>query len=444
MGMEYEGTVVQEPRSWLDQLDWAGVRQEVEMEARAEIVLLGMGNAGKSTLFNSLRGWPVTLTALKLGWAEQTVEERMGLFTLIDLPEDGDQDRWRLEQLERATLLVYVLDGAVGCSQRDVTGAIVRPVDCRWIGLLRATGRPLLVVLNKADLWKDRLEGALAEIERRLGIEALPISAYDSSGAQRRFLARLVELCPDLGVPLGREIAAFRRTVAQRLTRRAALLCGLVAMEPIPLVDLPIQVGAQVGLVARIGAVYGRPPVSDYSKELILTGAGSAALRLLAQQAVKAIPVFGWAASGLLGAATTWLVGQAALTYFEGYATPRGVGHLLSDLWQKRVQPWCKRAGGVLWCSCPIAWALRWGSKLRRRWQAKRKRNLRDTPTGYTTHLEVEDDLVETEASQGKRNGRDTGALLARGITACVAGRAPQRSHARCGSSDDTPVRAES
>lgn len=369
---EYEGTTVREPRGWLDQLDWIGLRQEVETEARAEITLLGLGNAGKSTLFNSLRGWPVTVTALKLGWLAQTVEEPMGLFTLIDLPEDGNLDDGLLERLERSALLVYLLDGAVGCSRREPAEAIVRRADCRWISRLRATGRPLLVALNKADLWAARPEVVLASVEQRLGAEVLPVSAYDSPEVQRRFLERMVEACPHLAVPLGREIAAFRRLVAQRLIRRAALLCGLVSVEPIPLVDLPVQVGAQVGLVARIGAIYDHPPASDYSKELVLTGAGSVALRLMAQQAAKAVPVLGWAVSGLLAAATTWLVGQTALAYFEGRATPNSIGHLLARLWQERVRPWCRQAIGVWLRFCPAAWALRRGRMLWERWQRQR------------------------------------------------------------------------
>jgi uncharacterized protein (DUF697 family)/GTP-binding protein EngB required for normal cell division len=452
MDMEYERTFMQEPRGWLDRMDWAGVRQEVEMEARAEIVLLGMGNAGKSTLFNSLRGWPVTLAALKLGRAEQMVEERMGLFTLVDLPDDANPDAvaslagWGVEQLERATMLVYVLDGAVGCRQEEADGAVVRPVDCRWIGLLRATGRPLLVVLNKADLWDDRagrpdrLEDVLSAVERRLGAEVLPVSAYDSPEVQCRFLERMVEICPDLGVPLGREIAAFRRVVAQRLTRRAALLCGLVAMEPIPLIDLPMQVGAQVGLVARIGAVYGRPPASDYSKELVLTGAGSVALRLLAQQVVKIVPLLGWAVSGLLGAATTWLVGQTALAYFEGHATPRGVGHLLSDLWQEQVRPGCRRAAGLLFRFCPVVWAVR---KLKELWKYRSVKceTYRDTQHAIRI-VEVRDELVETETTpEEDGNGRGADPLLARGAAARLAGRAPEWDGTRRGPGDGPPVR---
>jgi uncharacterized protein (DUF697 family)/GTPase SAR1 family protein len=394
--IDYEdavGTVTQEPHGWLDQMDWVGVRHEVETEARAEIALLGLGNAGKSTLFNSLRGWPVTVTGLKLGRLAETVEEPMGLFTLIDLPEEVELDDGLLERLDRAALLVYLLDGAVGCSQNGSGEAVVRPADFRWVSRLRATGRPLLVVLNKADLWASRSEAVLVSVERQLGTEVVPVSAYDSSEAQRRFLERMVEACPNLAVPLGREVARFRHAVAQRLIRRAALLCGLVAVEPIPLVDLPVQVGAQVGLAARIGAMYGHPPTSDYSRELVLTGATSVALRLLAQQAAKVVPLLGWAVSGLLAAATTWLLGQTILAYFEGRATHGGIGRLAVHLWRARVGPWCGRAVRAFLRFCPAAWVVRRVSALRRR----RKANHRAKETGGDGCV-----VVATETAEGK------------------------------------------
>jgi uncharacterized protein (DUF697 family)/signal recognition particle receptor subunit beta len=360
------GPAVREPKAWLEQLDWLGVRQEVEAESQAEIVLLGLGNAGKSTLFNSLRGWPITATALKLGRVGRSVEESLGLFTLIDLPQD-DRDGMLLERLERATLLVYVLDGAVGRAQRNLSEAVVRPADCRWIGRLQATGRPLLVALNKIDVWGSRAEEVLAVMERQLGVEVVPVSAYDPPEAQQRFLARMIEACPDLAVPLGREVATFRRAAARRLIRRAALLCGLVAMEPIPLIDLPMQVGAQVGLVARIATMYGHPPTSDYSKELVLTAAGSAAFRLIGQQAAKLVPVLGWAVSGLLGAGATWLVGQTAIAHFEKRATPAKLGERAVTIWRKDIYPRYRQVWRWFLESSPAARVIRRGSGLWRR-----------------------------------------------------------------------------
>jgi len=371
--MGYDGVVVQEPRCWVDQMDWAGLRQEVETEARAEIALLGLVQSGKSTLFNSLRGWPVPTDGLELIRQDGAIEEPMGLFTLIDLPEDGHLEDGLLERLDRSSLLVYLLDGAAGCAQAAPAAAIVRPADSCWISRLRATGRPLLVALNKADVWADETDAIVAAVEKRLGTAVVPVSAYDSSEARGCFLDRMVEACPELAVPLGREIAAFRHDLALQLIRRASILCGLVATEPVPLVDLPVQVGAQVGLVARIAAVYDRPPSSDYSKELVFTGAGSVALRMLAQQAAKAVPVLGWAVSGLLAATATWVVGQTALAYFEGRATPARIGHGLAGLWRGQVWPFCTWAVRSFLHSCPAARLLRRGRALWERWEGERR-----------------------------------------------------------------------
>jgi uncharacterized protein (DUF697 family)/GTP-binding protein EngB required for normal cell division len=375
--------LVRGPTSWIGELDWIGLRHEVETEARAEIILLGLGNAGKSTLFNSLRGWPVTLTALKLGEQTSSVEEPMGLFTLIDLPQDGDlHEDLLLERLERASLLVYLLDGAVGSAQREPSGAVVRPADCRWIGRLQATGRPLVVALNKADLWKGRRRALLESVERRLGVQVVPVSAYDSPETQQAFLARMIEACPLLAVPLGREVAAFRRAAAERIIRRAALLCGLVAMEPIPLVDLPMQVGAQVGLVARIATMYGHPPSSDYARELVLTGAGSAGLRLLTMQAAKFVPVLGWALSGALGAASTWLLGQAAVAYFEG-AVPATVKTSDSiPRWPDQMFSRWRQKLSALRLGCWWGARLRWAARLRRAVELSCAESEFDTPGG--------------------------------------------------------------
>lgn len=287
---------------------------------------------------------------------------------------------------------------------------------------LRATGRPLIVLLNKADLWAGHLESVLPAVEHRLGVEVLPVSAYDPLVTQRRLLDRMIEACPDLAVPLGREVVSFRRAVAQRLIRRAALLCGLVAVEPIPLIDLPMQIGSQVGLAARIGSMYGHPPTSDYSRELVLTGAGSMALRFLVQQAVKAVPVLGWAVSGLLAAASTWLLGQAIMAYYEERSAPGGIRHLLSSVWLERIWPRCHRIIEIWLRFCPAVWMLRWVTGLWRRWKL---RGGTEEMRTCAPDVEVEDDWTMAEETRDETRG--IGDFFARGVAASLADRAPQR-----------------
>jgi len=334
--------------------DWEQAREGVNRESRARIVLLGLPGAGKSTLLNRLCGWTVSPPANPLPedspalhpQPAETIED-FGLFCLVDLPPaptgtgygvgylpeplfgsgdngwgiDGGLD---LEPLggslplsgldplalaEGADLLIYVLDGAVG----------VQSADYRWVGRLRRLGLPLLVVMNKSDRLPDEIALTVrkTEIEERLATTVMTVSAQDGTNVTDGLLPRLINLCPTLTVALGRELSSFRREAAHRLIQRAALLNGLVALEPIPLIDLPVQLMTLTGLMLRIAALYDRPPTDVRRREVVLAIAGGLAGRYSAQQLAKLLPVVGWGISGLIGWSATWTLGRAAMAYFE-------------------------------------------------------------------------------------------------------------------------------
>jgi uncharacterized protein (DUF697 family) len=203
--------------------------------------------------------------------------------------------------------LVYVLDGPAG----------VRPADYRWVGRLRRLGAPLLVALNKSDLLAGELPARQVEFETRLATGVLPVSALTGANVEAGLLPKMVNLCPNLTVALGRELRGFRRRAAVRLVHRAALLNGLVALEPVPLIDLPVQIMTLTGLMLRIGAVYERPPTEIRRREVVAAVAGGLVGRLAAQQLAKIIPLVGWAISSVIGWSCTWALGRAAIVYFE-------------------------------------------------------------------------------------------------------------------------------
>ncbi|GIK38065.1 MAG: hypothetical protein BroJett011_18980 [Chloroflexota bacterium] len=336
--------------NWLNNLDLEQTRESVHQESQARIVLLGLAGAGKSSLFNHLCGWtvstPQTGQANGSNFGARLAEpiEDFGLFCLVDLPEDlseygqtglfnfGRPDGFSfglpengfgynpglagtiplgtpdsLILAEGANLLIYVLDGAAG----------LQPADYRWIGRLRRLGVPLLIVLNKSDLIETDLPGRQTEIESRLGARVLPVSALTGANISDSLLSKMMHLCPNLTVALGRELRGFRSQAAERLIGQAALVNGLVALEPIPLVDLPVQIINLAGLMLRIATLYDRPANNLRRREVVIAIAGGLAGRYAAQQVAKLIPVVGWAASGLIGWSCTWGLGRAAIAYFE-------------------------------------------------------------------------------------------------------------------------------
>lgn len=331
----------------LRNLDWEETREDVNRESRARILLLGLPEAGKSSLLNRLCGWPVSSPTGQPDPGNSPnggPVEDFGLFCLVDLPPDMGRHTnlpvldilppngfgygfdsgganlsmdWQealpldaldpLELAHGADLLVYVLDGS------QEIGAI----DYRWVGRLRRLGVPLLVVLNKMDLITDNLPARQAQIEARLATSVLPVSALHGTNIVERLLPKMSGMCPSLTMALGRELHGYRRHAARRLIHQSAFINGIVALEPVPLVDLPIQVMTLTRLMLQLAAIYDRPPDKMRKREVVAAVAGGLAGRFTAQQLAKLVPVIGWLISGAIGWACTWGLGRATVAYFE-------------------------------------------------------------------------------------------------------------------------------
>jgi uncharacterized protein (DUF697 family) len=314
---------------------WDDLAMEIGQESQARVAFIGRPNAGKSLLFNRLRGWVISRPCSD-GATVLPCVESYGMFVLADLPDTldaaaVDHHEFTLS-LGDPALTVYLLDGPAGVGEADF----------RHVALLRAAGKPVVVALNKSDLIEDRA-AAVAEAQRRLGMTVLPISAQTGEGVEDALLPAMLDAAPRLAVPLGREIQGLRRAASRRVIRQAALLAGLLSAQPVPLLDLPFQAMIQAGVVMRVGAAYGRTPSGGLNREVIGAVVGTLAVRYLAQTALKFVPLLGWALSGLIGAAATLLIGESAIRYYEA----GGTGPLLRGLSNRAPRPRHKRRSDV-------------------------------------------------------------------------------------------------
>jgi GTP-binding protein len=161
----------------------------------ATVVVVGRPNVGKSTLFNRI-----------IGSQEAIVEDRPGVtrdrheseaewlgnrFALVDtggwMPQGNELEEKVSRQVEAAVraadLVLFVVDASVGVTDDDSTIAT-------W---LRRTGRPILVVANKAD--NDRREADRWEF-LSLGLgDPVPVSALHGRRAGD-LLDEVVSLLP--------------------------------------------------------------------------------------------------------------------------------------------------------------------------------------------------------------------------------------------------------
>ena len=308
-------------------LDWDQINAEVLRESRAQIVVAGAAGCGKSALLNYLRGAQTASNSLSADLAEsandesdgldepirdERIVEDLGLFVVATAPESGGQALQDWFPADNSDLIVWVLDGAVG----------LRTWEYEWLCRVRATGRPLILALNKVDVLADAAQ--VARLTQQLGYPLVPVSAKTGQGVVDALLPAMVAACPTLTTALGREVPAWRSMAVQNAAQRAALLSGLAGVEPVPLLDLPFQMLIQLRLVLRVAAAYGEPIGDRYSRELLATLVGGAGLRYVGQQLAKLVPLVGWVASGALAAAGTFAIGKLAAAYFEnGRRLPR-------------------------------------------------------------------------------------------------------------------------
>lgn len=131
----------------------------------------------------------------------------------------------------------------------------------------------------------------------------------------------LLNAAPRLAIPLGREISTLRRIAARRVIRQAALLAGLMSVQPIPILDIPMQALLQAGVIMRVGATYGHAPAGGISREILSAVVSALGTHYLAQTLLKFIPILGWGINAILGATATYLIGTAAIHYYEAGAT---------------------------------------------------------------------------------------------------------------------------
>lgn len=294
-------------KGFLDAVNWNSAEEEVRSELRRKIVIVGLPNTGKSTLFNRLQGRNRSPVSETPGSTRSLVAGTFGPFTMLDTP--GHLPEQQESAARDAAVIVLLLDGT----------RAINDADRALYERLKALKRPLLIAVNKSDAINGDPEQVAAQLAARLGVlEAIPISARTGKNVYDDLIPSLIEASPEAALAIGHQLPDYRREAAERVVRNAALLGLAAGLEPIPVVDIPILIGNQIRMVLRIAAIYGEPVSSQYIGELFMTIAGGLIMRYLAGEAAKAVPFGGDLVSGAIAAAGTWSIGMVAIEYFEG------------------------------------------------------------------------------------------------------------------------------
>ncbi len=310
--------------------EMADVQEEVAADQMGRVALVSRASQENPALLARLRGdAPVTpdgaiayegfFTLVHLS-ATQPEPNIHGADWAMPLP-GGDADQAGagpgdlLTHLAEADLLLYLVR-----AEDDWDSA-----DAQWTGRLRAARAPLLpVLIHGPDMDAACLNDLCARLRARMGVRPATVRRWPDQPQEEETLPdlvalveRMLSLRPRLAIPLAQESPACRAFIARRVVRTGAWMSGLLGLEPIPILDLPLHVAVQWKVALQLAAIYGRPGLDVRSKEMMSTLLVSASVRYVAQQLIKLIPFVGWLLSGLLSGVSTWLLGSALARYYE-------------------------------------------------------------------------------------------------------------------------------
>jgi len=327
------------------------------------IAVFGRVSTGKSSLLNALIGEqrfavsPLHGETKKTSMQEWSEVEAAGVF-LIDTPgldEAGGEVREEMarEVAHRSDLVIFVVDG-------DITDS-----ELAALRTLLARGRPVVIALNKADLYtSSELDALLASLrekttglvqaddviavaaeprpqevievdeagaettntrERRSEIEALRVRLWDIFDNEGKTLAALNAslFAADLSDQVGVRILNARREIGDRLTRTYCVAKGIaVAFNPVPVADLFAAAFIDVGMVVHLSKVYDLPLSRREAGSLVSVIVGEAAALMGTVWALNFVSTA--LKAGTAGLSTLLTAGaQGAIAYYSTYVVGR-------------------------------------------------------------------------------------------------------------------------
>ena len=341
-------------------------RERVEEElTRGDLVVVvfGTGSSGKTSLIRAVVQDMVGEVSAAMGSTRTTTSYRLRLqglqrgLRLVDTPgilEEGDGGLSREETARRravrADLLLVVVDGDLRSSEMTVLQSIA------------ALGKRLLLVLNKRDLRGADEERRLVQLLRSrcagllepadvVACSAAPQSIPRPGGRPLQPRADVNELLQRLAAVLhadGEELIADNillqcrhlddrgRDLLNSQRQREAKHCidryswigaGIVAANPLPVVDLLSTAAVNGQMVLEIARVYGIALTKERARELAvsvgrtLAGLGmvKGALSLITPVLSLSLPTL-IIGRGVQAVATAWLTriaGASFIRYFE-------------------------------------------------------------------------------------------------------------------------------
>ena len=364
---------------WSDEEFRAKWQEQADEMGRFNLAVFGKTGVGKSTLINAIFGEDVAPTGVgePVTMADHLYLHRAGFFGLLDtrgLEIGRDTDELTAEL---GDYLKRMRDKPLS-EQIHVAWYCVRATDRRFedteaefIRKLHALGLPVIVVLTQVPSRNGRYHQDAIELAEHIASLGLPIHGGrpllimalgdDFTGQVPHGLGDLLDatfrvapegvaaaLTAAQKVDLGR-----KRKQAQKAVRAASAMALTVGAVPIPVADAAVLVPIQLGMMAKVAAIYGVKASTAALASTVLTTAGRSAVVGLLKLIPGAGTLVGGVISGGVASTFTLAVGyawavvcgeltQGRLKDADGSLDAK----LLQELFQAQFVTWFKKVGG--------------------------------------------------------------------------------------------------
>jgi small GTP-binding protein len=303
---------------WRMLINLAFTQYKIAFGDKHRVAVVGPANVGKSTLYNQLIRSKTDRAQVSPipGTTRVNQAADAGLFALVDTPgadavgQVGEAEKAQaLNAAAEADLLLIVFDASQG----------IRRTEQDLYRELAELGKPHVVTLNKIDLVRRDEQKVIGVAAANLHLQSeqiVPISAKDGRNLERVLVA-IAKTEPEIVAALGQALPEFRWRLAWTAITGAASTAAVIALAPLPILDVIPLLAVQSSLVLGIARIYDYQITPERARELAVTFGLGFLGRTLFQELSKLGGPPGWLLASAIASSTTVVMGYAAIVWFE-------------------------------------------------------------------------------------------------------------------------------
>jgi GTPase len=303
---------------WKMLLGLALAQAKIAFGDKHTVAIVGPANAGKSTLYNQfIRHAPDKAVVSPVpGTTRANQSADAGLFSVTDTPgadavgQVGEAEKAAaLSAAAAADFLVVMFDAAQG----------IRKSEQALYQEFAQLEKPMIVVLNKIDLVRRDQAKVVGRAAENLDLDPaqiVAISAKDGAHVEK-VLTAIAKAEPEIVAALGKALPEYRRRLAWTAITGAASTAAVIALTPLPILDVVPLLAIQTSLVLGIARIYQFRLTPARARELVVTFGLGFLGRTLFQELSKLGGPPGWMLGAAIASSTTVVMGYAAITWFE-------------------------------------------------------------------------------------------------------------------------------